>query len=396
MKILSTYVKEMKIASRGFYFYIEIVIALLALLILLVAVKENPDGKSEEFLYNDIPNEVLSALYERDTEKGVMRFVGDTEFKIKAGAFTVLNRDTGVEKSFEYNEVKTVIAKTYQKLNSDTGEVIGKAYVLENEEDMIRLSNNRGTIGATTTMDKDGNFSYKYFLQGYETQRYSDVLYLLHTFTAEDIDTTKDRQITREIGGSGRLNNRQAVVPVFIAFSGALMGFFIIMSYVFLDKDQGVIKAFVVTPSSLWNYLLSKIFVILSTVIISSSIVVIPIMKLKPNYLLFYVFLIASSFLFSAFGLLIASFFDTISKAFGVLYIIMIGLMLPAFSYYISSFDPIWIRFLPTYPLLEGFKGIMKGQADIIYVLIYTVVFLVGGGILLALANLRFKKSLTV
>jgi hypothetical protein len=119
-------------------------------------------------------------------------------------------------------------------------------------------------------------------------------------------------------------------------------------------------------------------------------------MKLKPNYLLFYVFLIASSFLFSAFGLLIASFFDTISKAFGVLYIIMIGLMLPAFSYYISSFDPIWIRFLPTYPLLEGFKGIMKGQADIIYVLIYTVVFLVGGGILLALANLRFKKSLTV
>ena len=396
MKIFSTYVKEMKIASRGFYFYIEIFVAILALIILLVAVKENPDGKAEEFLYNDIPDEVITSFYERDIEKGVIRFIEDTEFKIKASSFTLVNRDTGSEENFQFNDAKTVTAKTYQKLNPETGKVMGTAYVLDDEEDMIRLSNNKGKIGATTTMERSGNFSYKYFLQGYETQRYSDVLYLLHTFTSDEINSVKDSQTTREIGTTGRLNNRETVVPVFIAFSGALMGFFIIMSYVFLDKSQGVIKAFAVTPSSIWNYLLSKIFVILTTVLISSSIVVIPIMKLKPNYLLFYVFLIASSFLFSSLGLLIASFFDTISKAFGVLYVMMLGLMLPAFSYYISSFDPIWIRFLPTYPLLEGFKGIMKGQADVLYVLIYTAVFLVGGGVLLTIANFRFKKSLTV
>jgi hypothetical protein len=129
---------------------------------------------------------------------------------------------------------------------------------------------------------------------------------------------------------------------------------------------------------------------------ISSSIVVIPIMKLKPNYLLFYLFLAISSFAFSCLGLLVASFFDTISKAFGVLYLIMVGLMLPVFSYYISSFDPLWIRFLPTYPLLEGFKGIMNGQSDVAYILTYSLAFLIGGIILLALANNKFKKSLTV
>ncbi len=396
MKIVSTYVKEMKIAFRGFYVYIEIFVAIIALIILLVAVKENPEGKSEEYLYNDIPSEILQDLYEKDIEKGSIRFIEDTELTIKPGVFTVLNKDTGFEETFEYKEEKTVIAKTYQKLNTDTGEVKGKAYVLENEEDMIRLSNSTGKVGATTTMDASGNFSFKYYLQGYETKRYSDVLYLLHTFSEDDIKAAMDQQTTRKIGGSGRLNNREAVVPIFIAFSGALMSFFIIMSYVFLDKSQGVIKAFAVTPSSVWKYLLSKILVMLTTVLISSSIVVIPIMKLKPNYLLLFLFLIASTFLFSCFGLLIASFFDNISKAFGVLYLTMIGLMLPAFSYYISSFDPLWIRFLPTYPILEGFKGIMKGQADVPYILTYTLVFLVGGGILLALANFRFEKSLTV
>lgn len=396
MKLFSTYIKEMKIASRGFYFYIEIFVAIIALIILLVAVKENPAGKSKEYLFNDIPTEVLDYMYERDIADGKIRFLEDTELTIKPGEFTVLNKDTGLEESHFFSEEKKVMAKAYQKLNWKTDEVKGVVYVLDNEEDMIRLSYNTGDIGAKTTMDPSGNLSYKYYMQGYETERLEEVLYILHTFEADEIEAIQDQQSTREIGTSDRLNNREAVVPVFIAFSGALMGFFIIMSYVFLDKSQGVIKAFAVTPSSIWSYLFSKTLVVLTTVIISSSIVVIPIMKLKPNYLLFYVFLIASSFVFSCLGLLIASFFDTISKAFGVLYVIMLALMLPAFSYYIGSFDPLWIRFLPTYPLLEGFKGIMQGNADVGYVLTYTGVFIVAGVILLAISNLRFKKSLTV
>ncbi len=396
MKWLSTYVKEMKIASRGFYFYIEIFVAVIALVILLVAVKENPEGKSVEYLYNDLPSSVKEELLAQDLAEGNIRLREDTELTIRPSSFVLKNKDTGMTESFGLNPEKTVMAQTYQKLNPETGEVLGIVYLLENEEDMIRMSYNTGNIGATTTMDASGNFSYKYVLQGYETARYEEVLYIIHTFANDDIEAIKEQQSTSVIGAAERLNNREAVVPLFIAFSGALMGFFIIMSYVFLDKSQGVIKAFAVTPASVWTYLLTKTLVILTTVIISSSIVVIPIMKLKPNYLLFYVFLAASSFVFSCLGLLVASFFDTISKAFGVLYLIMIGLMLPAFSYYISSFDPLWIRFLPTYPLLEGLKGIMQGQADVSYVLSYTAIFIASGFILLALANFRFKRTLTV
>jgi hypothetical protein len=176
---------------------------------------------------------------------------------------------------------------------------------------------------------------------------------------------------------------------------GSLMGFFIVMAYIFYDKAEGVIRAFAVTPSSIWKYLISKIFVILTTVVVSSSIITIPVMGGQPNYLLFYIFLIITTFAIASLGLLVASFFDSISKAFGVMYAIMISLMIPAFSYYIPSFDPLWLRFFPSYPLLQGFKEIML-NGDAGYVLTYSLVFLVGGLGLFILADIRFKKTLTV
>ena len=132
-----------------------------------------------------------------------------------------------------------------------------------------------------------------------------------------------------------------------------------------------------------------------SKIMLSSSIITIPVMGGRPNYLLFYVFLIVTTFAIASLGLLVASFFDNISKAFGVMYAIMISLMIPAFSYYIPSFDPLWLRFFPTYPMLQGFKEIiLNGDAG--YVLIYSLVFLVGGLILFVFADIRFKKTLTV
>jgi ABC-2 type transport system permease protein len=176
---------------------------------------------------------------------------------------------------------------------------------------------------------------------------------------------------------------------------GSLMGFFIVMAYIFYDKDEGVIRAFAVTPSSIWKYLITKIFVILTTVVISSSIITIPVMGGQPNYFLFYPFLLVTTFAIAALGLLVASFFDNISKSFGVMYVIMLVLMVPAFSYYIPSFDPLWIRVFPTYPILQGFKEILL-NGDAGYVLTYSLAFLTGGLVLFVLADNRFKKTLTV
>jgi ABC-2 type transport system permease protein len=352
MKLLSSYLKEMKIAARGFYFYIEVGMAALILAILLLFISEDATSDRKQFIYNDMPTKIADYLKDRSIDRGEARLAGSTEFELKPAEFEITNQDTGKSTGYDFNDEKTVEVETIETLDESTGELEETVYYTENEEDMIRLAYSESEIGVTVDMNPYGKVSNKYYLQGYETDRLKNLLYILQNESRETVDAKKDRQVVRTLEVAETLNNRENLVPVFIAYMGALMGFFIVMAYIFYDKDEGVIKAFAVTPSSIWKYLASKIFVILSTVVVSSSIITIPVMGLKPNYLLFYPFLIVTTFTIASLGLLVASFFNTISKAFGVMYVIMITLMIPAFSYFIPSFDPLWLRFFPTYPLL--------------------------------------------
>lgn len=397
MKLLSTYIKEMKIAFRGFYFYIEIFIAILLLVIVLVAINPNPDSKVSEYVYYDVPEAAYDAILLQQLNSGRIIQDDDTEIELKASSFEVLNKDTEELNTYSYDSKKKVVIDTLKQINQETGKIEKTIYVMNSLEDILRITFTTGRMGAVISMEQPGEMTYQYLTQGYETERFSQLLYVINTVSLQSLEDEMNSQVIREIGASSnRLNNQEAILPVFLVFAGSLMGFFIIIAYLFLDKDQGVIKAFAVTPSAVWKYLLSKTFVILTSVLISSSIIVIPVMGLKPNYLLFYLLLLITTFTFSAFGLLIASFFDNMSKAFGILYLIMILFMLPGFSYYISSFDPLWLRFFPTYPILQAFKGILLGEPDVLYVLLNCLGFLVGGVLLLFLANQKFKKTLTV
>jgi len=395
MKLLSNYLKEMKIAARGFYFYIEIAMAVILLAILLLAVSETSTSSRKQFVYNDMPQKITEYLQDRSIEKGEARLANSTEFKLKPAEFEIANQETGETTAYDFDDEKIVELETIEMLDSSTGELEETVYYVETEEDMIRLAYGESEMGVTVAMDPYGKVSNKYYLQGYETDRLKSLLYISHSESPNVISAKKDKQVVRTLDVMETLNNRENLVPIFIAYMGSLMGFFIVMAYIFYDKAEGVIRAFAVTPSSIWKYLISKVFVLLTTVVVSSSIITIPVMGGQPNYLLFYIFLIITTFALASLGLLVASFFDSISKAFGVMYAIMISLMIPAFSYYIPSFDPLWLRFVPTYPLLQGFKEILL-NGDAGYVLTYSLVFLVGGLVLFVLADIRFKKTLTV
>ncbi|MFC1967678.1 ABC transporter permease [Chloroflexota bacterium] len=395
MKLLSNYFKEMKIAARGYYFYIEIVMAFILLGILLFAVSETSTSSRKQFIYYDMPQKIAEYLKDQSIKDGDARLVEATEFKLKPAAFEITNQETGETTAYGFNDAKIVRLETMEMLDSSTGKLAETAYYVETEEDMIRLAYGESEVGVTAVMDARGKVSYKYYLQGYETDRLESLLYISHSVSPGVINAKKDRQVVRTLGVMETPNTRENLVPVFLVFAGSLMGFFIVLAYIFYDKAEGVIRAFAVSPSPMWKYLITKIFVILSTVIVSSSIIAIPVMGWQPNYLLFYPFLIITTFAVASLGLFVASFFDTIAKAFGVMYAIMIALLIPAFSYYIPSFDPLWIRFFPTYPMLQGFKEILL-NGDAGYVLTYSLVFLAGGLVLFLLADKRFQKTLTV
>jgi len=395
MKLLSNYLKEMKIAARGFYFYIEIAMAVILLAVLLFVVSEDSTSGSKQFVYNDMPERIAEYLKDRSVDKGEARLAGSTEFVLKPAKFSTASQETGETAAYDFDDEKIVELETIEVLDSSTGELEETVYYAETEEEMMRLAYGESETGIVAAMSGRGKVSYTYYLQGYETDRLRNLLYISHSRSPGVIDAKKDKQVVRTMGAVETLNNRENLVPIFIAYMGSLMGFFIVMAYIFYDKAEGVIRAFAVTPSSIWKYLITKIFVILTTVVVSSSIITIPVMGGQPNYWLFYIFLIITTFALASLGLLVASFFDNISKAFGVMYAIMIALMLPGFSYYIPSFDPLWLRFFPSYPLLQGFKEIML-DGDAGYVLTYSLAFLAGGSVLFLLANIRFKKTLTV
>jgi len=338
---------------------------------------------------------VVTRLWEQQIDEGKLRYGEPVEITLKPITFTATNRETGEEITYAYSEETTLQLETLEVLNPDTGELERTICIVDTEEDAIRIGYSKQATAASLHMDAVGNISYTYYIQGYETERYENLLYVIHTESSATIEAMMAKQQVRSLDQFTRLNNRENMVPVFIVFAGALMGFFIVMAYIFLDKDEGVIRAFAVTPSSVWKYLLSKMGVILTTVIVSTSIITIPVMGAGPNYPMLYLFLILSTFLMSSVGLLVASFYDSITKSFGIMYAIMILLMLPAFSYFIPSFDPLWLRFFPSYPMLQGMKEILL-NGDIGYALIYSAIFLVGGLLIFLLANIRFKKTLTL
>jgi hypothetical protein len=107
-------------------------------------------------------------------------------------------------------------------------------------------------------------------------------------------------------------------------------------------------------------------------------------------------FIITSGFFAASLGLYITSFYKDIIQAFGVLYIVIVIMIMPNISYFTPSWDPDWIKIIPSYVMLQSFKEIISINGNIAYVLVASLGFAVLGLDIFILANHRFKKTLTL
>ncbi|MFW5787982.1 MAG: ABC transporter permease [Halanaerobiales bacterium] len=369
MKLWSSFIKELKLASRGFYFYIEIFMAVLILAVLLLAVPENFNNKQTEYIHLDVPEMV---------EKSYLQEMGNQN----------------LEGSGEKVDIK-VNGDVIQSRLFNTEDK--KIFLIDNKEDLVKLADKKRSLGTVVKINQNNKLEYEYYLQGYEPQRLKNLYLISQMKDTDTLATALEKQDVRPLASDfENLTDRENILPVILTLNGALMGLFIIAAYIFLDKQEGVIKAYAVTASSVWQYLMSKIGVLLVTSILSSLIVLIPVMGTQPNYLLLLVLLLTTGFFASSLGLLIASFYDNIMQAFGTIYIFMLVITIPNIAYFIPGWDPLWVRMLPSYPILYGFQEILLETGDITYVLTVSLGFFVLGLFLFALSNKRYKKTLTV
>ncbi|MBA7675715.1 hypothetical protein ES703_83952 [subsurface metagenome] len=369
MKLLSSFKKELILASRGFYFYVELIFALVILAVLLFAIPQNFSGTSTEYLYFNLPQEgkeIFKNIILEDDLDAKSEMV-----EIEAGG-----------KTFNAELIVT-----------DESEI----YIVNSEEAVRMLAETHRNMGAVLGLDDNNQLYYKYYLQGYESTRLKNLISILFNESTDVLKERIENQDVRPLStGYEPLNDRENTIPPLIAFSGSLMGMFIMVSYIFLDKKEGVIKAYAVTASSVWQYLMSKIFVVLLTSVVSGLIIIMPIMGFRINYGLLLLLLLTTGFFASSLGLLIASFYNNLTKAFGVIYLLIILLMVPCIAYFIPGWDPVWIKIIPSYPMLQGFKEIILPNGDIAYPLITSAGFLAVGAVLFAITNIRFKKTLSV
>jgi ABC-2 type transport system permease protein len=299
MKLWYSFTKEMKLSSKSWYFYIELGMALILLAILLFVVPENFSVTQEEYIFLDMPLET------------------STQFKTKA-------LENSIDGKLHKIDVK-IDKKIY---TADQILMEGKeVFFMDEVESLSLLAEKSAKLSTLIKLSEDGQVSYTYYLQGYESQRLKNLYLLLHNNKStpqalvDGIESQKVEVLDTDYQG---LSDRQNIIPIFLSLNGSFMGMFIIAAYIFLDKQEGIVKAYAVTASSIWQYLMSKIGVVIVTCMVSSLITMVPIMGLQPNYLLFFMMMIASGLFATTLGLIITTYYKTITQSFGALFAIII------------------------------------------------------------------------
>lgn len=342
-KTWALFLQDVKLSLYGLYFYVEVITAVAFVAVMLLFVPEYLEHRRLTLVHIELQEHQRSAIVEELARLGT----------------------------------QVTLVSTREELAES-------------------MNHDRTATGLLIYHDGD-SLAYEIRLQGHESER-----------TKRMISATIEGSIIARLPGfvsritttvlnpaSPRLSDRENLLPIYLTMNVALMGMFIIAAYIFLDKEEGVIKALAVSPLSVGQYLASKMLLLLCMGIVS-SVIVVAVLRPQVNYLML-IGLVTSFNLFgSALGLLIASYFNTMVQAMEVLYSSMVVLMLGTLSYLMPSFTPAWIRVLPTYAMLLAFREMLLPGGDTYVVLTSMVKFSIIGALLFMYSRYRYQRSLTV
>lgn len=343
MKLLSTFMKDLTLSFRSFYIYIEIIMAVIFVAVLLFAVPENFTAENKVFLSIDLPDTARSDFLDDLSGDAAVTLVAD-----QAAVTAALEAD-------------------------------------------------RSAAGLVISL-KEGKIDFNFILQGYESEQTINILRqgFINEIAREMPGYRDQTTLTILDPDAEKLSDRVNMLPVFLVLNSAFVGLFIIASYVFMDKEEGTIRAFAVTPCKVWQYLLSKVGVMVVAGLTTGLITALAVSGLQMKILPFCLLLIVTNAFGSILGLFIASFFDSITKAMGWLYLVIIVFSFTSVSYYMPSFSPVYIRILPSYPMLYAFRQVFLKQPD--PTILYGTVLLFAGlsVVIFLLTSWRYKKTITI
>ena len=195
MKLWYSFSKELILSSKSWYFFIELGMALVILLILLFVVPEDFNSKSKEYIYLDLP-EVVVERYKKNL------------------------REEDINETVELVEVKTG-SRTFDAELYETSE--SKIYLLNSMDALDAFSNTERVPVIYVHVNETNQITHTYYLQGYETEKLKNLLLVYHNRLAghdvvEDYsDNIQVRSLYQDIEP---LDDRENLIPVFLTFNG--------------------------------------------------------------------------------------------------------------------------------------------------------------------------------
>lgn len=149
------------------------------------------------------------------------------------------------------------------------------------------------------------------------------------------------------------------IVPVALVFEVVLLGYLFGAVMIFEEKQEGVNRAYRVSPATTLDYIGSKTVLFTLMSLIYGGLVLLAAFGLGADYgRILPVVILTSSFM-TFIGLAIAVFFNNISEWFFLGLLGLVANMVPFFSYAIPAFAPQWVTWIPSYPVLFGVREIL-------------------------------------
>ncbi|MGB9839647.1 ABC transporter permease [Thermovenabulum sp.] len=294
-------------------------------------------------------------------------------------------------KVFYYIEDKSsslqAVNRVIEKAKLQNNKIFEVNSIKELEEKMNRDFNSLGIIIKNPSKKPEIEFIF----QGHENQKIRNALLL--SFKQEIL---KNMNISMPEVLTETLNKYRVVeeipfnkmmIPAFIVMESILLGYFLIAALIFMEKEEGTIKALFVAPAKITEYLFSKIILMVILGIISCLILTLLTMGNTVNYFWLMIYLVLGSIAAALLGLILASFFDNISQASVWIIAVSVLFSLPFLSYFYPSFTPNLVKVIPTYYLLFTAKEIIfpTGNSGIVYTgIMGLVIFNIIGFILTA------------
>jgi len=149
------------------------------------------------------------------------------------------------------------------------------------------------------------------------------------------------------------------MMPVFISFEAIVTGFLMAAILLLEEKQEMVLKAYRISPGGTVAYVTSKVLLFAVVGIIYAALMTILTVGFNINWGEFLVLTMLGCVLYTLLGLSVAVFFKDMSSWFFVAVLILSLNMLPMVSYSVPSFSPVWLQYIPSYPVLFSYSEVL-------------------------------------